>query len=139
MRRKETRFVVLLAAGVCLAGAALALQKTGIPDSLGGMLMGLGSGLFGMSAAMLLSVRQERKNPALARQNEISRKDERNTAMRNRAKALAGDVLQWAVMAAAWMAVGLGAPLWVVLLAVGVFVMKSLLELCLLLRYQKTM
>lgn len=139
MKRKETRFVVLLAAGVCLAGAALVLQKTGIPDSLGGMLMGLGSGLFGLSAAMLLSVRQERKNPALARQNEISRKDERNTAMRNRAKALAGDVLQWAVMAAAWMAVGLGAPLWVPVLSGCLFAAKAVLEALLLARFQREM
>lgn len=139
MKRKQTLFALLLIAGLCLAGASLVLRNTGVPDNIGGMLMGLGSGLSGMSAAMLLFVRQERKNPDLARQNLISRNDERNTAMRNRAKALAGDALQWTVMAAAWMAVGLGAPLWVVLLAVGVFVAKSLLELCLLLRYQKTM
>lgn len=139
MKRKQTLFTLLLIAGLCLAGASLVLRNAGVPDNIGGMLMGLGSGLSGMSAAMLLFVRQERKNPELARQNLISRNDERNTAMRNRAKALAGDALQWSVMAAAWMAVGLGAPLWVVLLAVGVFVAKSLLELCLLLRYQKTM
>ena len=95
--------------------------------------------MFTASAATLLTLRQERKNPAAARQNEISLKDERNIAMRNRAKALAGDVLQWAVLAAAWVAIGLGASLWIVLLAVGVFVAKSLLELYLLLQYQKTM
>ncbi len=139
MKRKQILFTLLLIAGLCLVGAALVLQKHGVPDKIGGMLMGLGSGMFTASAATLLTLRQERKNPAAARQNEISLKDERNIAMRNRAKALAGDVLQWAVLAAAWVAIGLGASLWIVLLAVGVFVAKSLLELYLLLQYQKTM
>lgn len=139
MKRKQILFTLLLIAGLCLVGAALVLQKHGVPDKTGGMLMGLGSGMFTASAATLLTLRQERKNPAAARQNEISLKDERNIAMRNRAKALAGDVLQWTVLAAAWVAIGLGASLWIVLLAVGVFVAKSLLELYLLLQYQKTM
>ncbi len=139
MKRKQILFTLLLIAGLCLVGAALVLQKHGVPDKIGGMLMGLGSGMFTASAATLLTLRQERKNPAAARQNEISLKDERNIAMRNRAKALAGDVLQWAVLAAAWVSIGLGASLWIVLLAVGVFVAKSLLELYLLLQYQKTM
>ena len=139
MKRKQILFTLLLIAGLCLVGAALVLQKHGVPDKIGGMLMGLGSGMFTASAATLLTLRQERKNPAAARQNEISLKDERNIAMRNRAKALAGDVLQWAVLAAAWVSIGRGASLWIVLLAVGVFVAKSLLELYLLLQYQKTM
>ena len=139
MKRKETRFVVLLAAGLCLAGAALALREHGIPDGLGGMLTGVGSSLFGLSFAQLLLIRREKKDPALARQNAIPRSDERNVAMRNRAKALAGDALQWTVMAAAWLAIGLDAPLWVPLLATGVFVAKNLMELCLLVRFQREM
>lgn len=66
------------------------------------------------------------------RQAEIEAKDERNVAIRRRAQAVSGEVLQWAVMAAAWLAIGLGAPLWVTLAAVGVFLAKSVLELCLM-------
>ena len=60
-------------------------------------------------------------------------------AIRRRAKALAGDVLQWAVMAAAWVSIGFGAPLWVTLAAVVVFVLKSVLEVYLVVRYQREM
>lgn len=42
-------------------------------------------------------------------------------------------------MAAAWLSIGLGAMLWVTLAAVGVFLAKSVLELCLMARYQREM
>ena len=37
------------------------------------------------------------------------------------------------------LSIGLGAPLWITLAAVGVFVGKSVLELCWMARYQKQM
>lgn len=39
----------------------------------------------------------------------------------------------------AWLSIGFGAPLWVTLAAITVFVGKSVLELCLMARYQKQM
>ena len=139
MKRKQKLYIVLLVVGLCLVTAALALRDYGLSNSAGGMLTGVGSGLIGLSISQLLLFRQEYKNPALARQNEISRNDERNIALRSRAKALAGDILQWTVMAAGWLAIGLDAPLWVPLLTTATFVAKSILELCLLLRYQREM
>lgn len=73
------------------------------------------------------------------RQAEIEANDERNVAIRSRAQAVSGEVLQWGVMAAAWLSIGLGAMLWVTLAAVGVFLAKSVLELCLMARYQREM
>ncbi len=73
------------------------------------------------------------------RQAEIEANDERNVAIRSRAQAVSGEVLQWGVMVAAWLFIGLGAPLWVTLAAVGVFLAKSVLELCLMARYQREM
>ena len=56
-----------------------------------------------------------------------------------RAKAVSGEVLQWSVLAAAWLSIGLDAPLWVPLAATGVFVAKSVLELYLMIRYEREM
>ena len=42
-------------------------------------------------------------------------------------------------MAAAWFSIGLDAPLWVTLLATGLFLAKSLLELYLMIRYEREM
>ena len=60
-------------------------------------------------------------------------------AIRRRAQAVSGEVLQWGVLAAAWLSIGFGAPLWVTLAAVGVFVAKTVLELWLMARYQHQM
>lgn len=139
MKGKKALYIALVIAGVCLATAALILREARVPDSVGGALMGSGSGLAAMGLAQLLTLRAERKDPVQARKKEIEVHDERNVAIRRRAKALAGDVLQWAVMAAAWVSIGFGAPLWVTLAAAVVFVLKSVLEVYLVVRYQREM
>ena len=102
-------------------------------------MIGVSSGLAAMGLSNLLMLRQTEKYPSLARQAEIEAKDERNTAIRRRAKAVSGEALQWTVLGAAWLSIALGAPLWVTLAAVGVFVGKSALEWCLMARYQRQM
>ena len=139
MKGKKALYIALVIAGVCLAAAALILREARVPDSVGGALMGSGSGLAAMGLAQLLTLRAERKDPVQARKKEIEVHDERNVAIRRRAKALSGDVLQWAVIAVAWASLGFDAPLWVPMAAVGIFVLKSVLEFCLTVRYQRQM
>lgn len=115
------------------------LLRDRLPDAAGGAMIGVSSGLAAMGVSNLLLLRQAERDPRLARQTEIEEKDERNTAIRRRAKAVSGEVLQWAVMAAAWLTIALGAPLWVTLTAVGAFAGKSVLEWCLIARYQQQM
>ena len=97
------------------------------------------SGLLATAGSTLLNLRHEAKHPEMARQHDIEQKDERNVAIRNRAKAVSGEALQWSVLAAAWLSIGLDAPLWVPLAATGVFVAKSILELYLMVRYEREM
>ena len=129
---------ILLLAGAALLLLGLLLGDR-VSDAMGGMLFGAGSGLAAMGISRLLTARYDARHPQQARRSEIEQRDERNVAIRRRAQAVAGEALQWAVLAAAWISVGLGAPLWVTLAAVGVFVAKSVLELCLILRYQREM
>ena len=135
---KKRLGVILLAAGAALLILGLLLGDR-VSDAMGGMLVGAGSGLLAMGGSRFWSLRYDAKHPQQARQSEIEQRDERNVAIRRRAQAAAGEALQWAVMAAAWISVGLGAPLWVTLTAVGVFVAKSVLELALMVRYQREM
>lgn len=139
MKGKKALYFALVIVGLCLVAAALILRRADIPDNVGGALMGSGSGLAAMGLAQLLTLRAERKDPVQARKKEIEVHDERNVAIRRRAKALSGDTLQWAVLAAAWVSIGFGAPLWVTLAAVVVFVLKSALEVYLIVRYQREM
>lgn len=139
MKWKRTLYTTLIIAGMVLIGVVYLVRNSGISSRGIGTLMGIASGLIGMSISQLLSLRMEKMDPALRKRNEVERKDERNTAIRRRAKALSGDVLQWTVIGAAWIAFALGAPSWILLLAVVLLVAKALLELCLMVRYQREM
>lgn len=136
MKQKKILYLALLLLGFCFLLAAWFLPTS---DSMGGMLTGMGSGLFALGISRLLLLRQQAKHPEQYRQNEIAANDERNVAIRRRAQALSGEVLQWGILAAAWFSIGLDAPLWVTLLATGLFLAKSLLELYLMIRYEREM
>ena len=136
MKKKKILYLALLLLGFCFLLAAWFLPTS---DSMGGMLTGMGSGLFALGISRLLLLRQQAKHPEQYRQNEIAANDERNVAIRRRAQAISGEVLQWGILAAAWFSIGLDAPLWVTLLATGLFLAKSLLELYLMIRYEREM
>ncbi len=136
--QKKRLFQLLLAAGIVLLALAVLLDGR-VSDALGGMLCGIGSGLLAMSGSTLLNLRHEAKHPEMARQHDIEQKDERNVAIRNRAKAVSGEALQWSVLAAAWLSIGLDGA------AVGDpdrhrrSAAKSILELYLMVRYEREM
>ncbi len=139
MMRKSARFcAVLLALSLVLLAAALLLRGR-LPGSWSGVLIGLGAGIFGASLSGLLMRRWESRNPEFAKQNEIDSRDERTTAIRSLAKARAGDVVQWCVMGIAWLSILAGAPLWLTLAAVGVFLLYSVLSLAFMIRLEKEM
>ena len=135
MNKKNLGGILLLAGALLLLLGLLLGDR--VSDAMGGMLFGAGSGLMAMGLSRLLTARYDARHPQQARRSEIEQRDERNVAIRRRAQAVAGEALQWAVIVAAWISVGLGAPLWVTLAAVGVFVAKSVLELVLMARYQR--
>jgi hypothetical protein len=138
MKGKKTLYIAFIVIGLCFAAAALILWDA-ISSSLGGALMGSGSGMAAIGLTQLLMLCLDTKDPAQARRKEIEVNDERNVAIRRRAKALSGDVLQWAVIAAAWVSLGFDAPLWVTVVAIVTFVSKSVLEVYLVARYQREM
>ena len=136
--QKKRLFQGLLAVGIVLLGLSILLDGR-VSDALDGMLCGMGSGLLALAGSTMLNLRHQDKHPEEARRHDIEQRDERNVAIRNRAKAVSGEALQWSVMAAAWLSIGLDAPLWVPLAATAVFVAKSVLELCLMIRYEREM
>ena len=139
MRQKKTLYMVLMAVGALLLLGAFAAWTLSAPDKFGGMLTGVGSGLRALGFANWKILCWTEKDPVRMRRDEIEANDERTVAIRRRAQAVSGEVLQWGIMAAAWLSIGLGAPLWITLAAVGVFLTKSVLELCLMVRYQREM
>ena len=60
MKQKKILYLVLLLLGFCFLLAAWFLPTS---DSMGGMLTGMGSGLFALGISRLLLLRQQAKHP----------------------------------------------------------------------------
>lgn len=138
MKKKELFYLMIGIFGIALIVSAIVLDGR-VSDAADGVLMGIGAGLTGLGISRWCFYHWGQKEPAKWKQYEIESNDERNVTIRLKAKATAGEVLQWIVIVAAWAAIFLDAPLWVTLAAVGIFLFKTILEMCLMARYQKEM
>jgi hypothetical protein len=140
MTKRKYFYIITLLIGVLLIGTALCLRLyPNIPKSVGGVCIGVGAGLFGMSISNLYMKRLEEKEPEIMKKKEIEYSDERNTAIRNRAKAKAGDITQWFIMGIAYVTILINTSMWVTLVVVGVFLLKNILEIYFMNKYQKEM
>lgn len=140
MKRKTFLFAGMTILGTVLFVAGFGLPGNfGLPENVNKVLMNIGGLLAIRGASVLWTDYLESTDPAYRRQNRIEENDERNTAIRNRAKALTGDILQWVVMAGGVLAIGLNAPVWVAMLAFGVVAIKYLTEAYLTGRYNEEM
>ena len=138
MKKKSLFFLLISVIGVLLFVLAFVLDGR-VSDPLDGALMGAGSALTAAGISRWRFLRLEKKDPVKWKQYVVESRDERNTAIRFRARAMAGEALQWMLMAAAWVAILFDAPLWVTLAALGLFLFKTVLEMWLMARYQREM
>lgn len=138
MKNKLSFCLILGIFGIALIVSAIVLDGK-VSDALDGTLMGVGAALTGLGISRWRFLRWRKNDPAKWKQYEIESNDERNAIIRLRAQAVAGEGLQWIVMVVAWVAIFVGAPLWVILTAVGIFLFKTILEMCLMAGYQKEM
>ncbi|MEO3944871.1 hypothetical protein [Gorillibacterium sp. CAU 1737] len=138
MRKGIAFYLVAMLIGICCLAANFVF--VGDDDkALGGVLIGVGAGLIGMSVSGFIMKRMEYKHPELEKQNVIEFQDERNTMIRNRAKAKAGDITQWLIMVIAYLTILLSLPLWVTLAVVAVFAFYNACGFYLMGKYQKEM
>ncbi len=88
----------LTALGLVMLGAGVFLVKTvpqpeGIMRALPYVCIGIGCGIFGQGMGNIISRKAMKNTPDIQRQREIDKKDERNIAIGNRAKAKAFDMM----------------------------------------------
>ena len=138
-KTKQTLYLILGILGLVLAAVAKFLPAQVWNKAQIGAVTGVGAGLFSFGLAKWWVERWNEKNPEIVKQNEIERKDERNQLIRSKAQALSGEVLHWLLMGGAWAAILLDAPLWVTLAFVGVFLLKTVLDLAFIAYYQRRM
>lgn len=101
MKRITSSYLITIL-GLLLLGTGLYLVKTvtdpqDIMRSLPYVCIGLGCGIFGLGMANIISYKTIKNNPALQKQQEIDRNDERNIAIGNRAKAKAYDIMIYVI------------------------------------------
>ena len=138
--RTITKFYLVIAIiGILLAAAAKFLLDGVWTNTQTGAAIGVGAGLFGFGISKFMVGRWEDNNPELFKQKTIEEKDERNQMIRNKAQAISGEVIHWALMAGAWIAIFFDASLWITLAFVGVFLLKTVLDIVFTAYYQKRM
>jgi len=138
MRSKTKLWLIAVAAGLLVLICDIVFKDM-LTKTAEGVLSGIGSGLMGIGMAKFAIGRIEEKNPKQMKQNEIEAKDERNVMIRHKAQALSGLVLQWCVLAVAWVCIITDGSLWITLTALGVFLGKIFLETGLMAYYRHKM
>ena len=138
-KTKQTLYLILGILGLVLAAVAKFLPAQVWNKAQIGAVIGVGAGLFSFGLVKWWVDRWNEKNPERVKLNEIERKDERNQLIRSKAQALSGEILHWLLMGGAWAAIILDAPLWVTLAFVGVFLLKTVLDLAFIAYYQRRM
>lgn len=138
MKKKSLFYLVICIIGIALIVSAIVLHGR-VSDAVDGTMIGIGAVLTALGISRWCFYNWVKKEPVKWKQYEIESNDERNVAIRLKAKAVAGEVLQWIVMAIAWVAIFLDAQLWIILAVVGIFTFKTILEMCLMVQYQKEM
>ena len=117
---------ITLIVGLALLGAGLYLVKTvfaptGVMLALPYVFIGLGCGMFGQGVSGFVNRAVLKKNPEIAKQQEIEQKDERNQEIAHRTKSKAYDAMVF-VFGALMVAFALmGMDLVPVLLLVGAY------------------
>lgn len=138
-RAKTKLYLALAIAGLVLGVVSKLALHNFWDDTQTGAAIGIGAGLFGFGLAKYLFSRWEEKDPAFMKQNAIEARDERNLLIRSKAQAVSGEILHWLLMAGAWAAIFLDAPLWITLSLVGVFLLKTVLDFVFMAYYQRKM
>lgn len=101
MMKKKMVSGLAVIGGIILLGTGLSLLKLvsepqGIMQVLPYVCIGLGCGAFGHGLGDIVSHKVMKNNPQLQKEMEIARKDERNIAISNQAKAKAYDIMVYA-------------------------------------------
>ena len=138
-KTKTGVYLVIGIVGIVLALIARLLLQDYLSASQSGAIIGIGAGLFGYGIAKWCVGLWGAKNPDLMKINEIEEKDERNQLIRSKAQAISGEILHWLLMAGAWVCIFIDSPIWVVLVLVGVFLLKTIIDFILIAYYRHKM
>ena len=126
--------VVMFLVGLCLT---FSVDGGDVMSRLSSLVTALGCGIIGGSIGTWYKIKRIEKIPNKSKQIEIEYKDERNTLIRYKAKSIAGEITNWIVILVAYICIVMGYPTWLVFLILGVFLLKYILEIVFIAKYNK--
>lgn len=138
MLKTKSFYIAMIIVGACLFGMAiLGKFMFEMPKIIAGVCLGIGTALLGIGLPNLIMKYCETTQPEMMKQNQIEFHDERNTMIRNSAKAKSSDIIQWFIIGLIYVTIIVEAPLWVTVVVVGIFLLQNLLYLFFNIKYQK--
>ncbi len=141
-KQNTAKYVVLLAAGIALFAAGLYTLKqdfAGYTEILPYLAIGIGAGLFGHSVGILANIWTAGKYPEEAKRIEIEEKDERNTAIADKAKSKAFSMTLYIFGALLITFALMGTDLVIILTLVLAYLFVTAVMVYYLWKYQKEM
>ncbi|PQD97149.1 hypothetical protein CYL18_04555 [Pradoshia eiseniae] len=137
MKNKKIKIYLAL---TVLAAIFVAIGKFVITgNTIPGLLIGIGAGLFGLSLAQIIVIAIAEKNPEYKRKASIEEKDERNIAINNNAKAKGFDAMGYILTILMLIFVFLNADLSIILLLVFAYLLVYGVFIFYLYKYSKEM
>ncbi len=138
MKKTIVIFSVLLLAGIGLVVAGGYYNSEAF-KTISGVCIGLGAGLCGMSIAKLISALILRRHPEQQRRQQIEENDERNAAIRDKAKGKGFDAMSVIYGTAMLICVLLNAGLAIILVMVAAYLVVNGVQLYYLSKYSGEM
>lgn len=141
MNQKKKKLLLILGiiAGLFLQFISIYYSSTKDLRMASGVGIAIAALLFSACLNKLCCMSREKEFPEAVRQEEIEFHDERNTQIRNRAKARTSDISRWVVIALAYANFLVRGAVWMTLALIGVFILMYILDFCYTEKYQNEM
>lgn len=138
MFKKKSFYIAMIIVGACLFGLAIMGKFLfEMPKVVAGVCLGIGTAMIGICLPKLIKKHLETIQPEMIKHDQIEFNDERNTMIRNKAKAKAGDIIQWFIIGIMYIAILVEVPQWIYFAVVGVYLLYNLLYLFFNIKFQK--
>ena len=141
MNQKKKKLLLILGiiAGLFLQFISIYYSSTKDLRMASGIGIAIAALLFSACLNKLCCMSREKEFSEAVRQEEIEFHDERNTQIRNRAKARPSDISRWIVIALAYANFLVRGAVWMTLALIGVFILMYILDFCYTEKYQNEM
>lgn len=141
--KKNLSLSISLIGIVVIAGGILLLKNFENPNefmlTLSYICIGVGCGVFGHGMGNFVTIKTIQNNPEIKKQMDIARKDERNIAISNRAKAKAYDLMTYSFGALLLIFTLMGVDLIPLLLLVFIYLFIQIYAIYYRMKFDKEM